>query len=77
MLDEYALRFYALLEQSIKLDAGEWLQYAVVYSIPQMEEVDKKQAIEKYEKAIYDIVEDVRNSKNADKTGKLKELFNG
>ena len=76
MLDEYALRFYAFLEQSLKLDAMEWRESAMAASVPYMDEGNRNEILKSYENQSHDMIEDIREAKSATGEG-LGELLNG
>lgn len=76
MLNEYALRFYAFLEQSLKLDALEWRESAMAASVAYMDEGNRDQIMKSYESQSHDIIEDIRDARNANGEG-LGELLNG
>ena len=75
MLDEYALRFYALLEQSLKLDAMDWKEAAMASSYPYMEESARQEIMDNYDKQGRDFLEDIREAYSADHN-KITEMFN-
>ncbi len=76
MLNEYALRFYSFLEQSIKLDALEWKEAATAASVPYMDDSNRKELMKTYDRQSHDIIEEIRDANNADNSG-LGKLLNG
>lgn len=76
MLEEYALRFYALIEQSLKLDAMDWRQRMTIASSPYMEDSSRQEVAKNYEKQSHDIIEEIREAHNED-MDKAEELLNG
>jgi hypothetical protein len=76
LLDEYALRFYTFIEQSIKLDAREWLETASAISMPNMDEGERTRLFTEYQEASRDIIEDIRASMKPD-IETLREELNG
>ena len=77
-MDEYALRFYALLEQSIKLDAKELKDLSIAMIAANSSAEGRESILSDYDRIAYDIIEDLKNntpSNNA--TNKLKEIING
>lgn len=77
MLDEYALRFYALLEQSIKIDATDWKALAFAATYPHLTDDARASALEAYDKMGYDILEHLREGGTQNTPQELKEFLNG
>lgn len=75
MLNEYALRFYAMLEQSIKIDAGDFKALAFVATYPHMDDNGRATALEAWDEMGYDILEHLREGQIDNTPEELKELF--
>lgn len=76
MLDEYALRFYALLEQSIRLDASDWIESVYASAITAMSDDTRKELMDSYDNARRDIIEVIRDAQNnEDGVSQMREQF--
>lgn len=77
MLEEYALRFYTFIEVSLQIDAQQWLEQATASSVPYMEDVDRKDLLDTYQRSSRDIIEVIRESFDNKGIEGLREQFNG
>ena len=77
MLDEYAIRFYALLEQAFRLEAMERLEHIGIISVPHMEKTERQMLINRFLDASSDILETGlgNNDTTTDGISKLKKEF--
>jgi hypothetical protein len=75
MLEEYALRFYTLLEQSIRIDASDWKVMAMVAAYPYMDDSGKQQLMDRFDSMEFDIIEKLREGQISTNKSELKELF--
>lgn len=76
-MDEYALRFYALIEQSIKLDARESKDRILTHIAAVAGDDTRKAIMEEYDHIGYDIIEDLLSSSNISSHEEVKKAING
>lgn len=74
-MDEYAVTFYGLLNQSLKLDAEEFLQQLMVSGYPHMEESDRKDILDKLQNARRDFLADNADREDYSGIEQLKGLL--
>ena len=74
-MQEKAVIFFTLLNESYKLSAEEKLQEITVVSVPHLENGEARKVIGSYEQATRDIMDMIKDDNNYDNISKLKEGF--
>lgn len=68
-MNEKAVRFYGLLEQSFRLDASEWHHLAVISLLPGQKPHKIREVLDTYSKASQDFLSEMSHNNNDDYSG--------
>lgn len=75
MLDEYAIRFFALIQQSKQIDAEKAIENIVIASSPHIKDRDRRELISSLEKEARDIIDIATEEDSGAGLARLKRIF--